>query len=56
MSISYTNDIRPLFTQIDIDHMSFLCDLSNYDDVKTSAQEILSRLKATYEDNGATNE
>jgi hypothetical protein len=49
MSISYTNDIRPQFTQIDIDHMSFFCDLSNYDDVKTSAQEILSRLKATDE-------
>ena len=54
MSIRYTDDTRPLFTQIAIDHMLFL--LLNYDDVKTSAQKILSRLKATYEDNGATNE
>jgi len=29
--------------------MSFFCDLSNYDDVKTSAQELLSRVKASDE-------
>jgi hypothetical protein len=38
--VSFANDIRPLFTQIDINHMAFFCDLSSYDDVKTNAQEI----------------
>jgi hypothetical protein len=44
-AVGFNNDIRPLFTQIDINHMSFFCDLSNYDDVKTNAEEILRRLK-----------
>ncbi|HEX3179939.1 MAG TPA: hypothetical protein VHR44_01560 [Beijerinckiaceae bacterium] len=43
--VSFANDIRPLFTQIDINHMAFFCDLSSYDDVKTNAQEILQRLQ-----------
>lgn len=47
MLVGYATDIRPLFTQTDIDHMAFFCDLSSYDDVKTNAQEILGRLKAT---------
>jgi hypothetical protein len=47
MATTFANDIRPLFTQTDIDHMAFFCDLSSYDDVKTNAQEILGRLKAT---------
>lgn len=48
--ISFAADIAPLFTKIDIAHMSFFCDLSNYDDVKTNADDILSRLKG---ENGA---
>jgi hypothetical protein len=44
-NVSFADDIRPLFTQIDIDHMSFFCDLSSYDDVKANAQEILARLR-----------
>ena len=45
MAVSYANNIRPLFTDTDIAHMSFFCDLSNYDDVKTNASDILDRLK-----------
>ena len=44
-TVSFANDIRPLFTSVDIDHMSAFFDLSNYDDVKNSAQQILQRLK-----------
>jgi hypothetical protein len=45
---SYERDIRPLFRQIDIDHMNnFGVDLSTYDGVKENAEEILSRLKDT---------
>jgi hypothetical protein len=47
MAVSFSTDIRPLFTDEDIDHMSFFCDLSNYDDVKTNANDIISRLKGT---------
>lgn len=45
MAVSFATDIRPLFTPTDIDHMSFFCDLSSYDDVKTNAPDILNRLK-----------
>jgi len=44
MTVSYATNIRPLFTQTDIDHMAFFCDLASYADVKTNAQEILGRL------------
>jgi hypothetical protein len=44
-SVGFAASIKPLFTQIDIDHMTWFCDLANYDDVKTNAQEILHRLK-----------
>ena len=44
MTVSYATNIRPLFTQTDIDHMAFFCDLALYDDVKTNAPEILDRL------------
>jgi hypothetical protein len=44
--VSFANDIRPLFTSVDVDHMSAFFDLSNYDDVKNNAQQILQRLKA----------
>jgi hypothetical protein len=42
---SFVADIRPLFTDIDIDHMSWFCDLSAYEDVKANASEILDRLR-----------
>ncbi len=45
MTVSYATNIRPLFTQTDIDHMAFFCDLASYADVKTNAQDILGRLK-----------
>lgn len=44
-TVSFAKDIRPLFTKVDIDHMSGFFDLSSYDDVKTNAQDILSRLR-----------
>ena len=44
--VSFAKDIRPLFTAVDIDHMSGFFDLSNYDDVKNNAQGILARLRA----------
>jgi len=45
--VGFAKDIRPLFKQLDIDHMKWFCDLGSYDDVKLHAQEILNRLKAT---------
>ena len=47
MPVSFAANIRPLFTDTDIDHMSFFCDLSNFDDVKVNADDILSRLNGT---------
>jgi hypothetical protein len=47
MAVSFSSDIRPLFTDTDIDHMSFFCDLSNYDEVKANADDILGRLDGT---------
>jgi hypothetical protein len=41
---SFARDIRPLFREYDRDSMEFAFDLWNYDDVRTSAQEILERL------------
>lgn len=37
--------IRPLFRAVDRDHMTFAVDLSDYDAVKASANEILARLE-----------
>ena len=47
MAVSYAADIRPLFTDTDIDHMSFFCDLASYEDVKTNADDILGRLNGS---------
>ena len=44
-AVGFASDIQRLFTQIDIDHMSWFCDLASYDDVKANAAEILYRLK-----------
>lgn len=47
-SVGFAKDIRPLFTQVDVDHMSAYFDLSNYDDVKDNAQDILQRLRGQH--------
>ena len=44
-NVSFANDIRPLFTSLDVDHMSPFFDLTSYEDVKNNAQNILQRLK-----------
>jgi hypothetical protein len=43
--VCFAADIRPLFTDVDIDHMSWFCDLAAYADVKANASEILDRLR-----------
>ena len=41
---SFAKDIRPLFTDEDVQHMSFMFDLSSYDDVKANSAAILDRV------------
>jgi hypothetical protein len=42
---SFAIDIRPLFREVDIDHMKHhQLDLSRYDEVSLRAQDIVSRL------------
>jgi hypothetical protein len=43
---SFTHDIRPLFRTQDVESMRWAFDLSKYDDVKASAEQIYSRLAA----------
>ncbi len=43
---SFRLHIRPLFRQLDVDHMRPYVDLTDYIDVKASAAEILNRLKS----------
>jgi len=43
--VGFAIDIRPLFSQTDIDHMEWFCDLSDYAEVKANAAKILSRLQ-----------
>jgi hypothetical protein len=38
--LSYSKDIKPLFTQVDQAHMNFMFDLWSYDDVKKNANDI----------------
>lgn len=38
--ISFAADIKPLFTDVDRSHMSFMLDLGSYDDVKSNADDI----------------
>ena len=47
MAVSFATDIRPLFTQVDVDHMAFFCDLSSFTDVKVNAQDIMDHLDGT---------
>ena len=44
MSLSFENDIRPLFRDLDVEMMSYAFDLSSYDDVKEHAEAIHQRL------------
>lgn len=44
-NISFARDIRPLFRQKDIDHMSGWLDLSDYDSVRDNADMIAQRLQ-----------
>jgi hypothetical protein len=44
---TFKTHILPLFTDIDIDHMKKVLDLSRYEDVKANAQAILGRLMGT---------
>ncbi len=42
--VSFKSNILPLFTDIDIDHMKRVLNLSRYEDVKANAEAILGRL------------
>lgn len=44
MAPSFTKNIRPLFTDEDVEHMSFAFNLASYDDVKTNSAAILDRV------------
>ena len=44
-STSYQADIRPLFTQRDIQAMSKAFDLASYDDVRANAAAIFDRIR-----------
>ena len=41
-ALSFERDIRPMFTQMDVDHMSAMIDLSDRDSVFGSADAIYS--------------
>ena len=41
---SFAQDVRPLFRDRDVKRMSFLFDLSSYDDVKANAERIYTAL------------
>lgn len=43
--MSFASDIKPLFRQEDRESMDFAFDLWSYDDVKTNAELILSRVE-----------
>jgi hypothetical protein len=45
-TLSFERDIRPMFTQLDIDHMSAMIDLSDRDSVYASADAIYSTVSA----------
>ena len=42
--VGYANDIKPLFTEVDRQHMDFMFDLWSVDDVKANANEIYDAL------------
>jgi hypothetical protein len=43
---SFTRDIRPLFRPLDVESMRWAIDLSKYDAVKASAEQVYSQLAA----------
>lgn len=45
--VSFAADIRGLFNDVDVQHMSWFCDLSKYEDVRDNADDILDRLTRT---------
>ena len=47
---SFAQDIRPLFTDEDVQHMSFAFDLSAYADVKNNSAAILDRVSRAMDD------
>jgi hypothetical protein len=46
MALSFATDIKPLFTAKDQEHMSFMFDLWDYDDVKSNADGIYDSVSA----------
>jgi len=46
MAVSFQADIKPLFTQIDRDHMLSSFDLWKYDDVKANADAIYGTVES----------
>ncbi len=44
-TLSFAKDIRPMFTDTDVDHMSFAMDLSDAADVAKNADAILAVVK-----------
>jgi hypothetical protein len=46
MAISFQSDVKPLFTQLDRDHMLGSFDLWKYEDVKTNAQAIYGAVES----------
>jgi hypothetical protein len=46
MALSFATDIKPLFTAADQQHMSFMFDLWDYDDVKSNASDIYDAVSA----------
>jgi hypothetical protein len=43
-AVSFSEDLRPLFRERDVNSMSFAFDLSSYDDVRANAEAIYQRL------------
>lgn len=46
MALSFATDIKPLFTAKDQEHMTFMFDLWDYNDVKSNAAEIYDSVSA----------
>jgi hypothetical protein len=44
--LSFEKDIRPMFTQMDVDHMAAMMDLSNRDSVLENADAIYSTVSS----------
>jgi hypothetical protein len=42
---SFAHDVRPLFRDKDVEAMTFMLDLSDYDDVKENADDILATVE-----------